>query len=401
MISNIRTVFLAGIVLVVGLLGFRTYHYFFDTTTPMVELRGLDANGSYAGNIQCVLNGNDGYKVSDISIWLDNAPLISNFKINRRSFDHPFTINSQALANGKHTLRLEAVSGTYQKNKAVDERIFYVDNTALQVAFVRPAADLKVFQGRTLHLQFQANKEIKSAEIKAFSRTFECFQESAHSLIYEAFIPIECEEKPNEYLLSVNITDKVGNTQLLEDKFQVILYPFKKQTLTIDSAAVQKEKEIGIKQAVLNDRLKELTTASPKEKLWHGAFCIPLDMTCMTCDFGMVRTTKERGRYMHKAVDFGARKKSVVWASQNGVVVIKDRYSTSGNTIVIDHGYGIYTLYAHLDSFTDINVGDRVEKGNPIGIMGKTGYATGDHLHWEMHVNNVQVDPMQWTKQNF
>ena len=79
-------------------------------------------------------------------------------------------------------------------------------------------------------------------------------------------------------------------------------------------------------------------------------------------------------------------------------VVIKDSFERYGNTIVIDHGFGVVTLYCHLDSFGDINIGDRIEKGNRIGVMGKTGYATNDHLHWEMLVNNVAVDPMQWTK---
>jgi len=124
-------------------------------------------------------------------------------------------------------------------------------------------------------------------------------------------------------------------------------------------------------------------------------------MTVVTCEFGTIRTTREKGRYMHKAVDLGAKKKSVIWAAQDGIVVVKDRYSSSGNTVVVDHGHGIFTMYCHLDSFADVAIGDHIEKGNPLGIMGKTGFATGDHLHWEMLIKNVQVDPMQWTKQNF
>jgi len=130
-------------------------------------------------------------------------------------------------------------------------------------------------------------------------------------------------------------------------------------------------------------------------------FCVPLDMTALTCEYGTVRTTKERGRYMHKAVDLGGKKRSVVWAAQDGVVVVKDRFERSGNTIVIDHGCGVLTLYGHLDTFANIQLGQRIEKGNPIGIMGKTGFATGDHVHWAMLVNNVEVDPMQWTSHTF
>ena len=69
----------------------------------------------------------------------------------------------------------------------------------------------------------------------------------------------------------------------------------------------------------------------------------------------------------------------------------------SGNTIAIDHGHGIVSLYYHLNDFSDIEVGDSVKKGNPVGTLGMTGYASGYHLHWELRVNGVPVDPLQWT----
>jgi murein DD-endopeptidase MepM/ murein hydrolase activator NlpD len=114
-----------------------------------------------------------------------------------------------------------------------------------------------------------------------------------------------------------------------------------------------------------------------------------------------VRTTQEKGRYVHKAVDVINMPKSVVWSTQDGVVVVKQRFVNSGNTVIVDHGWGVFSLFFHLDNFADINVGKKIAKGNPIGTLGKTGYATGYHLHWEMRVNNIPVDPLQWTKSNF
>ena len=93
--------------------------------------------------------------------------------------------------------------------------------------------------------------------------------------------------------------------------------------------------------------------------------------------------------------------KSVVWASENGQVIIKDRYTLTGNTVVVDHGKKVHTIYAHLDSFADVEIGDKIKKGNPVGNIGMTGYATGYHLHWELRVNNVSVDPMEWTERVF
>ena len=152
---------------------------------------------------------------------------------------------------------------------------------------------------------------------------------------------------------------------------------------------------------ILSDALEKWLKESPKEKMWSGPFETPTVVQWIATPFGEIRTTPERGRYLHKAVDIANRPGSVIWASQNGRVIIKDRYVLSGNTIVIDHGLGVFTHYYHLEDFADVEVGDFVKKGNPIGKLGMTGYATGPHLHWALFVKNIPVDPFQWTKKSF
>ena len=83
------------------------------------------------------------------------------------------------------------------------------------------------------------------------------------------------------------------------------------------------------------------------------------------------------------------------------MIVLKDRFDSSGNTVIIDHGLGVVSLFCHLDDFSNIEVGQNIMQGSPLGTIGKTGYVTGYHLHWEMRVNNIPVDPMQWTKTIF
>ena len=193
----------------------------------------------------------------------------------------------------------------------------------------------------------------------------------------------------------------MGNTINLENKFQVVAYPFKKTTLRIDAKKIEKEKEAGKATSEFEELLEQLNTQSPQKKLWRGAFCTPIDIIRTTCEFGTIRTTQQKGKYQHKAVDIINMPKSVVWAAQNGIVVMKDRFEESGNTVAIDHGWGIISMYFHLNDFANITVGQKISKGNPIGTMGKTGYAKGYHLHWEMRVNNIPIDPMQWTKRTF
>ncbi len=383
----------------VGWVGYTGYRYFFDKTMPQLSMAGLDDNKWYSGDITCQVSTS---KTGNLSLYLDDQPLITDFKLNSRYPNHPFTIPTKTMGNGKHALKIDFCDGSYRKNKVVFEKSFHVDNVPLQAAFVKTESEFKVFQGRTLHIQFQANKELKNVCAHALAASYPCVRESAKSFIYECFIPIACEETPNEYLFSIDGFDAVGNKLQLESKFQIVGYPFKKQqNLTFNPETIKREKEVGLAMNDLEIALGQLAQASPNEKLWRGSFCAPIDIERITCDFGTIRTTQEKGRYMHKALDVINAPRSVVWATQDGVVALKERYAHSGNTVVIDHGCGVLSLFFHLEDFADIQVGQKVSKGNPIGTLGKTGYATGYHLHWELRVNNIAVDPMQWTKQTF
>lgn len=398
MVRLLRYVSFVLVVVCVGWVTKSTYGYFFDRVTPTVMLAGLDKDTYCTGDVQCKVTSS---KTGDLSVWLDGQPLITHYHVNSAHKEHPFTIPTKTIANGKHTLKLELVDSRFAKNTATQECSFFVDNTPLQAAFVRPESDYKVLQGRTLHVQFQVSKEIQSAKVHALAHEFDCFPETKNSSVYECFIPINCEETPNEYLMSVEVADKAGNILNLDSKFQIVMYPFKKHTLNITAEKVKEEREHGLPSAEFEAKMEQLAKASKQEKMWKGPFVTPIDVEKVSCEFGTIRTTQQKGRYMHKALDVINAPKSVVWASQDGVIALKDRYESTGNTIVIDHGHGVLSMLCHLDSFADIKEGQKIAKGNPVGTIGKTGYATGYHLHWEMRVNNIAIDPMQWTKATF
>lgn len=393
-----KNVFVLSILVASGWFSWKAYNHFFDTRTPNLQLAGLEENQYCCADVQCLVSID---KSGEMSVWLDNKPLLNKFKVASANQEHPFTIPTRTVANGKHTLKLSFVDNSFKKNKISIDRTFFVDNIPLQAAFVQPELDYKVLQGRTLHLQFQVNKKIKEARANALSNDYPCFPESKNSSIYETFIPVSCEEKPNEHLVSIEIKDKVGNTLNLPNKFQVVPYPFKKQTLRVSQTKLEKEKGLGKDPKMLENLIEKCVAQSPQEKLWRGKFCTPIEIIRTTCDFGTIRTTQEKGKYQHKAVDIINEPKSVVWASQAGTIVLKDRFENSGNTVIVDHGWGILSMYFHLDDFANIEVGKKVAQGNPLGTIGKTGYASGYHLHWELRVGDVQVDPMQWTTQSF
>ena len=132
--------------------------------------------------------------------------------------------------------------------------------------------------------------------------------------------------------------------------------------------------------------------------LWQGAFVQPRN-TKVFANFAELRTYVHGGREIDRQVHFGydlaATRQSPVPAANKGVVVFAEPLTIYGNTIVVDHGLGLQTLYAHLSS-TAVKVGDAVEKGQEMARTGSTGLAIGDHLHYEVLVNGVSVTPLEW-----
>jgi len=102
----------------------------------------------------------------------------------------------------------------------------------------------------------------------------------------------------------------------------------------------------------------------------------------------------------HSGTDFGGAPGSSIVAPAAGVVILAESLPVRGNATVIDHGWGVTTGYWHQAEIL-VNVGDVVTPGQVIGTVGSTGRSTGPHLHWEMWVSGVQVDPMQWVQQPF
>lgn len=385
--------------LFIGYFSWRTYLYYSDTTAPEIAVVGIADNGYYSGDLTIALKGSSPYKIAYCSVWLDNTLVHSQIKINKKQFDHPIVLRTVDMADGRHTIKVETIDGTKHQNKNFVEKVFYVDNQGLQAALTISHHDHKVPQGRCLHVQFQVNKTMIEATVKALSGNYTCFPKSKNSLNFEAFVPVECDQIPQEYPFVVEVKDHVGNSVLLEDTFQVTAVQFKKKILHVPNNRLKSEQEFtSLQERDLEEAMERITKNSIKEKLWYGAFDVPILMLGISTEFGVVRTSQERGRTVHKALDIVADPKSVIWASNNGIIVLKDRFTHSGNTIIIDHGYGIISMYFHFNDFTDVEVGQKVKKGNPLGHMGMTGFANGPHLHWEIRVNNIAVDPMQWTQ---
>jgi murein DD-endopeptidase MepM/ murein hydrolase activator NlpD len=135
-------------------------------------------------------------------------------------------------------------------------------------------------------------------------------------------------------------------------------------------------------------------------QLWDHVFTPPISMDYITTRFGMRRSYNgSEYQTFHGGVDFGALEGTPIYSPASGVVVMSKNLDIRGNTTIIDHGIGVYTGYWHQKE-SKVSVGQKLGSGELIGYVGNTGLSTGAHLHWEVWVNGVQVDPLEWIKQD-
>ena len=147
-----------------------------------------------------------------------------------------------------------------------------------------------------------------------------------------------------------------------------------------------------------DETLTELAAQTAPEMLWSGPF-IPLTNASVEAAFADNRTYVYQGdevdRQVHLGFDLAVTARIPVTAAQDGRVLHASDLGIYGNCVIIDHGLGVQSLYAHLSSF-DVQVGDTVTAGQQIGRSGTTGLAGGDHLHFTMLLNGHAVNPVEW-----
>jgi murein DD-endopeptidase MepM/ murein hydrolase activator NlpD len=139
------------------------------------------------------------------------------------------------------------------------------------------------------------------------------------------------------------------------------------------------------------------------DKLWDGPFQFPSDYYTKSFPsvFGTRRNYNGTGyKLYHTGLDFYGGVGTPILAPAPGKVVFTGPLTVRGNTTIIDHGWGVFTMYFHQSEF-EVKAGDVVETGQEIGKVGGTGRVTGPHLHWEVRVGGVPVDPMEWVNNTY
>jgi hypothetical protein len=132
------------------------------------------------------------------------------------------------------------------------------------------------------------------------------------------------------------------------------------------------------------------------ERYWNGPFSLPIESE-VTDRFGVKRLFNGQMKSFHQGLDLRARTPLPIRAPEGAKVVLAEDLWFTGNTVILDHGYGLFTVYAHMSKL-DVKVGDKLEKGHILGLSGMTGRAAGPHLHWGAVLMHEKFNPADLTK---
>jgi murein DD-endopeptidase MepM/ murein hydrolase activator NlpD len=198
-------------------------------------------------------------------------------------------------------------------------------------------------------------------------------------------LPISYYASPKTLQVKINnelVTLQIEKGDYKKEKIQV-----QKSKVNPKSAAIKKRTSEEYANAI-----KIYNTITPKNYV-NSQFIVPLQSK-ITSNFGKARVYNGSLKGYHSGTDFRAKIGTPIVASNSGKVVLAKNRFYAGNSVIIDHGEGIYTCYYHLSKFK-VHKGDMVKKGQVIGLSGDTGRITGPHLHFSARVGGIQVDPLQ------
>lgn len=201
---------------------------------------------------------------------------------------------------------------------------------------------------------------------------------------------------PGRKKVDVVIEDGSGKPQTLTRFIHVVPGKYRSEKLKVEPRQVSPTPEDMQRIEKENQIVASVYQKLTLEKMWSDKFILPVE-SAVTSEFGTKRVFNGEMKSFHKGVDLRAPEGTPIHAPAAGrIAMAKDLFFT-GNTILIDHGYGIVTLYAHLSELK-VKEGDLVKPDSVLGLSGQTGRAAGPHLHWGAIIQNVKVNPLDLIK---
>ena len=327
----------------------------------------------------------------------------------------------KGVKEGPAVLRVSARDGSwwsyFKGNETVIQKNLTIDLTPPTIDLV--ADDRYVNFGGVGVIVYKASADAATSGVRLGDYLFPGYQGQikSHPEHFIAFFahPYNVPADARGALIA---TDKAGNTRELRLVYELKNVNYRKSTIAISDAFIQNKvaglltdasarqgsaKDIFLRvnkglRKENEDRITAITQKATPSLLWNGAFS-QLSNSKVEANFADARTYTYNNETIdhayHLGYDLSVTKQYPVEAANSGVVAFSGDLGIYGNTVILDHGLGLFTLYGHLSSI-DVKVGDSVRQRQIIGKTGETGLAVGDHLHYGVYLNGVAVLPVEW-----
>jgi murein DD-endopeptidase MepM/ murein hydrolase activator NlpD len=301
-------------------------------------------------------------------------------------------LDTRTWPDGEHVVTLAAstlLGGTTEARWTLT-----TDNSAPAPALWD--AGLSVEQGHTLPIVVRTDEDPTELSVTFLGEERPLYPVGERTWRALVGVPIRTPAGPQP--LVVHTADALGNRaeRSVDVEVTPVDWPFTGK-LPLSRRKARVDPPAMVKMRAERDAV--YATATPEQQ-WQGAMGIPVVGADHTSAFGTFREYPDGKRSHHDAEDLARKRWTPIYAAADGVVALARYQAVHGNAVLLDHGQQVVTLYSHMQKH-DVEEGQRVQRGDRLGWMGSTGRSTGPHLHWGIVVDQVAVDPMQWTETGF
>ena len=260
----------------------------------------------------------------------------------------------------------------------------------LTFALAQPSVELAV-QSRTLGpgelvvLSIMLPAPVEHLRVRAFDRDVPAFREGER--VWRALVGVDLDVRPGTYAITVAAGPANAS-------YDLIVKPrtFRTRRLTVNEAFVTPPPSEQGRIKEESALLASVWRSPAAERLWTGEFVRPVPGVANSA-FGTRSVYNGKPRTPHGGADFLSPGGTPVHAPNAGRIAVARALYFTGNTVVIDHGLGLFSMLAHLSTI-DVQEGHVVAAGEVVGQVGATGRVTGPHLHWAVRANDARVDPL-------
>ena len=363
----------------------------------------------------------DGKEVVLVDTKFPSAGILSGGELKTQTVKIPFEPATYKLSDGEAILRLAAWDhswrGWWKGNRVYIEKNLIIDTRPPEIEVLSTAHNLT--QGGSGLVIFRMSPDSSQSGVQVGDNFF-----PAHAGFYKdssihlAFIGLGYQQGP-ETRIFVKAFDKAGNSAetginnyirkkafrkdniRISDRFLNRKMPEFKAVAALPPSGSLVEKFIKINRDLRQANYEQITrlVQTPEAvKHWQGPF-LRMPASANQAGFADHRVYEYNGkvidRQVHLGIDLASVTHAPVPAANNGVVAFSGDLGIYGKTVLIDHGFGLFSMYSHLNA-SDVTKGQKVAKGDTLGRTGSTGLAGGDHLHFSLLVHNTFVNPVEW-----